>query len=111
MEKKKYINHLKRVSKELDNYLNEIQKDDTAIQGFEHHLLYIIRGVDPKKAKCGIHNTEITKNDYGEFICGDCIEENIAHNFDRYDENHWFEPYNEPEIKITGIRYGNKLLK
>jgi SMC interacting uncharacterized protein involved in chromosome segregation len=109
MEKKKYIRHLKKVSKELDKYLKEIKKDDDAIQGFEQRLHYIIRGVDPKNAKCSIHKTRITKNDFGEFICGDCIEESIYHDFDQHDENNWFAPDDEPEIKITGIRYGFKL--
>lgn len=101
--------HLNRVSKEISRLKKEFKSSPDDFGGFEHRLYWAIRGVDPHKAVCKKHNRKITKNDYGEFICGDCIEEGIHDDFDTYDENMWFDLDNEPYLKIYGIQYGNKI--
>jgi hypothetical protein len=76
-------------------------------RGLENRLYWVIRGVNPHNAVCSKHKQKITKNDYGEFICGDCIEEFIHDEIAAFDENLYFDPRDEPLIKIRDIRYGN----
>jgi hypothetical protein len=102
-------NHLNLVSKEIIKMKKEFKKSPEDFGKLEHRLYWAIRGVNPHKAICSKHKQKITKNDYGEFICGDCIEEGIHDDFDTYDENMWFDPDNEPYMRIYGIQYGNKI--
>jgi hypothetical protein len=99
-------NHLNLVSKEITKLIKEYKRSPDEFGDLEHRLYWAIRGVDPHKAVCSKHNRKITKNDHGEFICGDCIEEGIHNDFDTYDENIWFDPDDEPATKIHGIKYG-----
>lgn len=102
-------NHLNLVSKEITKMKKEFKRSPDEFGDLEHRLYWAIRGVDPRKATCKRHNRKITKNEHGEFICGDCIEEGIHDDFDTYDENMWFDPDNEPYLKTYGIHYGNKM--
>jgi len=70
-------------------------------------LYFAIRGVDPRKAICAKHHRKLCKNDYGEFICVDCIEEFTANEIKEFDENLYFDPDNKPAMMIQGIKYGS----
>jgi hypothetical protein len=101
--------HLKRVKEEIKKIEKEYHANPAEVGDFEHRLYWAIRGVDPRKSKCTKHNTEIIKNNWGEFICGKCIEDDYNNEVDTFDENNWFDPDNQPPIRVKGIRFGNKL--
>ena len=103
--KKRCLDHLEKVSIEIEKMKREIERNPEEFGNFEDRLYWAIRGVDPEKAMCSKHRQKITKNEFGEFICGDCIEEWIRE-LDTCDENKWFVPDDEPTTKIHGIKYG-----
>jgi hypothetical protein len=102
-------NHLDRVSRAILKLKKEFKEKPENVGDIEHRLYWAIRGADPYKAVCNKHNRKITKNDRGKFICGDCIEEDITNDLDTYDENLWYNPNDEPTMKIRGIQYGDKV--
>ena len=104
----KVQNHLNRVTKEITRLNEEFTKNPGDIGNLEHRLFWAIRGVNPHEAVCKKHNRRITRNEYGEYVCGDCIEEFIHNEISEFDENLYFDPDDEPLIKIQGIQYGNK---
>jgi len=104
--KEKYLNHLERVEGEIDQIKKDLMENPESLGNFEHRLYWAIRGVNPHKAVCTKHKQKITKNDWGEFICGDCVEDLIEK--DIYNENLFFAPNDEPSTKINGIQYGFK---
>lgn len=101
--------HLNRVSKEISRLKKEFKENPDDFRGLENRLYWAVRGVDPQKALCKKHNRKITRNDYGEYVCGDCIEEFIHDEIAEFDENLYFDSNDEPLTKIRGIQYGNKV--
>ena len=103
-------NHLERISKEIEKMKREhIEKPDD-FGNFENRLYWAIKGIDPRKAICSKHNQKLHKNDYGEFICSYCVDDIIEKaraSVSIYDENIWFDPDDEPTMKIKGIHYGD----
>ena len=103
------ISHLERVSGEIEKVKRELIEKPGDFGDFENRLFWAIKGIDPRKAICSKHNRKLHKNDYGEFICGDCAEdivEKAREGVSIYDENIWFDPDDEPTTKIKGIYYG-----
>ena len=106
----RFLSHLERVSGEIEKMKEDIRKNPDGFGDFENCLYWAIKGIDPRKAICSKHNLKLHKNDYGEFICGDCIEyiiEKSRAGVSIYDENTWFTPGDEPIMKIKGIHYGD----
>jgi len=102
-----YLKHLERVTKQIEQMKEDLRKKPNDFGNFEHRLYWAVRGVDPFKAVCCKHKQRIIKNDWGEFICGDCMEEFIANEIKEFDENLYFVPDNKPAMMIQGIKYGS----
>jgi hypothetical protein len=101
--------HLKRVSKEVKKLLKEIRTQPDEFGNVENRLYWALKGIDPETAICTKHNRKLHQNDHGEFICGDCADNIVDKAYigiNVYDENLWFDPDDEPVIKISGITYG-----
>lgn len=99
---------MERVSGEIEKVKRELIEKADDFGDFENRLYWAIKGIDPHKAICSKHNRKLHKNDYGEFICGDCAEdivEKARAGVSIYDENIWVDP-DEPTTKIKGIQYG-----
>ena len=107
-EEKEIWEHLDRVSKELRKLKKEYSKNPDDVGKLEHRLFWVIRGVDPHKAVCKKHNRKIEKNSCDEYVCDDCAEEDRPNDYDTYDENQWYNPKDEPSMKIRLITYGFK---
>jgi hypothetical protein len=105
MDCEKIKNHLNRVIKEIIK-LNEELSIGTDIGDFENRLLWAIRGVNPHMAICKKHNQKIGRNEWGEYLCGYCVDELVNNEISHVDENLYFDPNDEPLIKIIGIQYG-----
>jgi len=96
----KVLNHLKRVSLEIEKLLNEIYENPDEFGHLESRLFWAMRGVDPQSSICSKHNKKIVKNSWGEYVCLDCVDEMIRDVADNHVDDLWFEPDNEPCIKI-----------
>ena len=108
--KKKYLKHLEKVIKEINHIKIDLEKKPDSLGDFENRLYWAIKGIDPCKAICSKHNRKLHKNEYGEFICGDCIDDIVEKarlGESIYDEGLWFDPKDKPEINVQGISYGS----
>jgi len=107
--KEEIQNHLERVSKELSKLKREHKQNPDGLGDLENRLYWVIRGVNPRKnVLCHKHNQKIIQDDYGTFICPDCVEEDRGNDLNTYDENLWFDPADKPLIEIRNIKYGDK---
>jgi len=107
--KEKIQNHLKRVRNEIEKLIVQLNEDPDDFGDLENRLYWAILGVNPHKAICTKHNRKLHQNEHGEFICGDCADNIVDKAYigiNVYDENLWFDPDDEPIIKISGITYG-----
>ena len=107
---KRFLDHLERVSGEIEKMKEDIRKNPDEFGNFENCLYWSVKGIDPRRAICSKHNRKLHKNDYGEFICGDCAEdvvEKAREGISIYDEDIWFDPDDKPIMKIKGIHYGD----
>jgi len=104
---KEHLDHLKRVVNESKKMVIEYQENPIEFGHFENRLFWAIRGVDPYKSSCSKHNCKITKNEFGEFFCGDCIEEYIHGTIDKINNNLWFDP-NDKSLLRSELQYGNE---
>jgi hypothetical protein len=43
-------------------------------------------------------------------VNGDCVEDDLIYDLDTCDENNWFDPADEPSVKIDGTHYENNRL-
>jgi hypothetical protein len=111
-EKKKsdLIMHLKLVEQEIRKLQVELQEKPDSFGDFENRMYFAMKGIDPHHAICTKHHRKLHQNDYGEFLCGDCIYDIIEQarkGVSVYDEDLWFNPQEKPTIKIKGITYGS----
>ena len=102
------LKHLKKIEKEIKTLEHDIETNPRSSGFFEQRLHFAIRGVNPRKAICVKHNKKLKKNQWGEFVCPDCIDELISNKVPINDDD-WYEPGNEPQLKLTGIKYGINL--
>ena len=100
----KILAHLNRVKAELNNLTNEIQENPEHFGDLDSRLFWAIRGADPHTSICSKHNTKIVMSAYGEYVCSDCLDEIVRDVADEHVDNLWFDPEDEPEIKI-GLKY------
>lgn len=102
--------HLLRVMSEIKKLIVEIREKPDDFGDLDNRLYWAIKGIDPHQAICTKHDRKLHKNDFGEFLCGDCIYDIIEQaqkGVSVYDENLWFDPQDKPTIKIRSIKYGN----
>ena len=98
--KKELLDHLKRVEIEINNLINEIDEKPDDFGHLESRLFWAMRGVDPHSSVCSKHKKKMTKNSWGEYVCLDCVDEMIRDVADNNVDDLWFDPDNEPCIKI-----------
>jgi len=104
-EPEKIRRHLKRVLLEVQKLLQELDEKPDDFGFFENRLYWAIKGIDPHHAICTKHHRKLHQNDYGEFLCSDCVYD-MMDNTNMYDEGLWFDPEHEPIFKVNGISYG-----
>ena len=97
--------HLKNVMLEVQKLLQELDEKPDNFGFFENRLYWAIKGIDPNQAICSKHHRKLHQNDYGEFLCSDCVYDWMD-NTNKYDEGLWFDPKHEPVFKVNGISYG-----
>jgi hypothetical protein len=97
--------HLKNVKLEVQKLLQELDEKPDNFGFFENRLYWAIKGIDPHQAICTKHHRKLHQNNYGEFLCSDCVYD-MMDNTNMYDEGLWFDPKHEPIIKVKGISYG-----
>jgi hypothetical protein len=98
--------HLRRVKWECLKLLHEIDEKPDNFGLFENRLYWAIKGIDPHQAICTKHHRKLHQNDYGEFLCSDCVYD-MMNNINMYDEGLWFDSKDEPPFKLKGISYGD----
>lgn len=96
----KILLHLIRVSEEIEKLLNEIQEQPDEFGLLENRLFWAIRGADPYKSICIKHNNKIKKNQWGEYVCLDCINEIMTEKPVEHVDDLWFDPDDKPIVKI-----------
>jgi hypothetical protein len=102
--------HLLKVMSEIEKLIIELREKPDDFGDLDNRLYWAIKGIDPHHAICTKHHRKLHQNDYGEFLCGDCIYDIIEQarkGVSVYDEDLWFNPQEKPTIKIKGITYGS----
>jgi hypothetical protein len=102
--------HLSKVKGEIERLMVELREKPGDFGDVDNRLYWAVKGIDPRQAICIKHNRKLHRNDFGEFLCGDCIYEIIEQAMKGlvvYDEGLWLDPKDKPRLNIRGIKYAD----